>query len=164
MSAAPIRAAQENINDLVDNVLHLLEIEARAYRIQLQTSLAADLPQIDVDRVQIEQVITNLVKNALDAMRDSSAEPRLVILRTKINAEGMLEASVTDSGKGIEAEQLNHIFEPFYTTKQSGMGLGLSISRSIVEAHGGRLDAVRNATRGMTFRFTLPVAAEDAKS
>jgi PAS domain S-box-containing protein len=152
--------SRENINDLVDNVLRLLEIEARPYSIRMEKALAADLPQVVVDRIQIEQVITNLVKNALDATRDSSAEPRLVTLRTEINAEGMLQVSVIDNGKGIEVERLNHIFEPFYTTKQSGMGLGLSISRSIVEAHGGRLEAAKNAKRGMTFQFTLPIDAE----
>ncbi len=155
---------RENINDLVDNVLHLLEIEARAHRIQLQTALAADLPQVAVDRVQIEQVITNLVKNALDVSRDSAAEPRIVTLRTETSADGMLQVSVIDAGKGIPAEKLNQVFEPFYTTKQSGMGLGLSISRSIVEAHGGRLEAARNADRGMTFRFVLPIAAEGGKA
>jgi two-component system sensor kinase FixL len=81
-----------------------------------------------------------------------------------MNAEGMLDVSVTDTGKGIEVEELNQVFEPFYTTKQSGMGLGLSISRSIVEAHGGRLDAVRNAQTGMTFHFTLPIAADGGKA
>ncbi|MGA2798850.1 MAG: ATP-binding protein, partial [Thermoguttaceae bacterium] len=151
-------------NDLVDNVLGFLEIEARPYNIRLEKILAADLPQVAVDRVQIEQVITNLVKNALDATRDLSAELRLVTLCTIINAEGMLEVSVTDSGKGIEVEQLNHIFEPFYTTKQSGMGLGLSISRSIVEVHGGHLEAAKNAKRGMTFLFTLPIDAEGEKT
>ncbi len=156
--------SRENINDLVDNVLRLLEMEARAHNIRMEKALAADLPQVAVDRVQIEQVITNLVKNALEATRDLSAEPHLVTLRTEINAEGMLQVSVIDNGKGIEVEELNQIFEPFYTTKQSGMGLGLSISRSIVEAHGGRLEAARNAKRGMTFRFTLPIAAEGEKA
>ncbi|MGA2061476.1 MAG: ATP-binding protein [Thermoguttaceae bacterium] len=156
--------SRENINDLVDNVLRLLEIEARPYNIRFEKALAADLPQVVVDRVQIEQVITNLVKNALDATRDLSAEPRLVTLRTEINDKGMLQVSVTDSGKGIEVEQLNHIFEPFYTTKQSGMGLGLSISRSIVEAHAGRLEAAKNVKRGMTFQFTLPIDPEGEKT
>jgi PAS domain S-box-containing protein len=152
--------SRENINDLVDNVLGLLEIEARPYNIRFEKTLATDLPRVVVDRVQVEQVITNLVKNALDATRELSTEPRLVTLHTEINAEGMLQVSVTDSGKGIAIEELNHIFEPFYTTKQSGMGLGLSISRSIVEAHGGRLEAARNAKRGMTFLFTLPIVAK----
>ena len=156
--------SRENINDLVDNVLRLLETEARANNIRMEKALAADLPQVAVDRVQIEQVITNLVKNALDATRDLSAEPRMVTLHTQKNAGGMLEVSVTDNGKGVEVELLNHIFEPFYTTKQSGMGLGLSISRSIVEAHGGRLEAAKNAKRGMTFLFTLPIDAEGEKA
>lgn len=152
--------SRENINDLVGNVLGLLEIEARAHGVQVETDLAADLPRVAVDRIQIEQVITNLVKNAMEATRDLPAELWRVTLRTEINAHGMLEVSVTDNGKGIDAKELNKVFEPFYTTKQSGMGLGLSISRSIVEAHSGRLDAVRNDPRGMTFLFTLPIAAE----
>ena len=156
--------SQENINDLVGDVLSLLEIEARTHGIQLETDLAADLPRVAIDRIQIEQVITNLVKNAMDATRHLPAELWRVTLRTEINADGMLEVSVTDTGKGIEAEQLNKIYEPFYTTKQSGMGLGLSISRSIVEAHGGRLEAARNDHRGMTFRFALPIAAQGGKA
>ena len=152
--------SQENINDLVDNVVSLMEIEARPHNIRLETVLAAELPKVAVDRVQIEQVITNLAKNALDAARDLSPELRSVTLRTEINAEKMLQVSVIDAGKGIAIDKLDQVFEPFYTTKQSGMGLGLSISRSIVEAHAGRLEAVRNADKGMTFRFALPVAAE----
>ena len=156
--------SQENINDLVDNVLGLLEIEARPHNIRLETVLAAELPKVAVDRVQIEQVITNLVKNALDATRDLSPELRFVTLRTEINAQKMLQVSVIDAGKGIAGDELARAFEPFYTTKQSGMGLGLSISRSIVEAHGGRLEALRNANKGMTFRFALPIAAEGGKA
>ncbi|HEY4760883.1 MAG TPA: ATP-binding protein [Thermoguttaceae bacterium] len=154
----------ENINDLVNDVLGMLEIEARTRSIGLEVSLAADLPRIPVDRIQIEQVITNLVKNAMEAMQDLSPEGRQVILRTGMNAEGMLEVSVSDAGKGVEAAELSRIFEPFYTTKQSGMGLGLGISRSIVEAHGGRLEALRNDHRGMTFRFTLPIAVEGQRA
>lgn len=154
----------ENINDLVSDVLGLLEIEARANNIQLEKDLASGLPKVTVDRIQIEQVITNLVKNALDAMRDLPPDRCRVIVRTGMNGEGMLEVSVIDSGKGIEPGQLDRIFEPFFTTKQSGMGLGLSISRSIVEAHGGRLEAMKNARRGMTFLFVLPVAVDGEKA
>jgi PAS domain S-box-containing protein len=154
----------ENINDLVGDILSLLVTEARAHQIRLDSDLAADLPQVSVDRIQIEQVITNLVKNAMEASGDLAPALRCVTIRTEMNAEGMLDVSVTDTGKGIEVEELNQVFEPFYTTKQSGMGLGLSISRSIVEAHGGRLDAVRNAQTGMTFHFTLPIAADGGKA
>jgi len=156
--------SQENINDLVGDVLGLLEIEARAHNVKLGTVLAAELPRVAVDRIQIEQVITNLVKNAMEATWDLPPELRRVTLRTEMNEAGMLQVSVTDTGKGIKAKELNQVFEPFYTTKQSGMGLGLSISRSIVEAHGGRLEAVKNAHKGMTFRFALPVAAEGGKA
>jgi signal transduction histidine kinase len=156
--------SRENINDLVGDVLGLLEIEARAHNVKLETVLAADLPRIAVDRIQIEQVITNLVKNAMEATWDLSPEQRHVTLRTEMNEDKMLQVSVIDTGKGIKVEELNQVFEPFYTTKQSGMGLGLSISRSIVEVHGGRLEAVTNAHKGMTFRFSLPVAAEGGKA
>ncbi len=156
--------SQENINDLVGVVLNLLKIEARAQGIRLETDLAADPPQVAVDRIQIEQVITNLVKNAMEATQDQPAVERSVSVRTAINGEGMLEVSVIDAGKGIEAEELERVFEPFYTTKQSGMGLGLAISRSIVQSHGGRLDADWNASRGMTFRFALPIVTEGEKA
>jgi PAS domain S-box-containing protein len=156
--------SQENINDLVDDVLGLLQIEARAHNIHLEKALAGGLPPVAVDRIQIEQVITNLVKNALDATCDLAPVRRCVTVRTEMNAQGMLEVSVIDAGKGIAAEQLSQVFEPFYTTKQSGMGLGLSISRSIVEAHGGRLEAARNPHKGMTFRFALPIAAQGGKA
>jgi PAS domain S-box-containing protein len=153
---------QENINDLVKDVFHLMEIEARVHSICLETDLAPDLPRITVDRIQIEQVITNLVKNAMDATEDLPLKFRHITVKTGLNAEGGVEVSVTDTGKGIDEKELNRLFEPFYTTKQSGMGFGLAISRSIVEAHGGRLNAVRNSHRGMTFRFALPKAAEGA--
>jgi C4-dicarboxylate-specific signal transduction histidine kinase len=151
----------ENINELVQNVLELLKIEIRTNNIQMETSLANDLPSIPADRIQIEQVITNLLKNAMEAMLDLSAEKRRATIRTALNVEKMLEVSIIDSGKGVEPAEFNHLFEPFYTTKQSGMGLGLSISRSIVESHGGRMEARQNEGMGMTFRFTLPMAGKD---
>jgi PAS domain S-box-containing protein len=151
----------ENINELAEDVLELLKVEIRTHNIQMEISLADDLPRILVDRIQIEQVITNLLKNAMEAVLDLSAEKRRVAIRTALDAEKMLEVSITDSGIGIEAAESIHLFEPFYTTKQSGMGLGLSISRSIVESHGGRLEARKNEAMGMTFRFTLPMAGKD---
>ena len=111
-----------------------------------------------VDRIQIEQVIINLVKNAMEAVWDASDGPRAVSIRTARAGRDGVEVAVSDSGPGVSAAELGRLFEPFYTTKPGGMGLGLSISRSIVKAHGGRLQAALNPDRGMTLRFSLPVS------
>lgn len=149
-----------NMNELVADVLDLMQIEARMHNINLQTSLADDLPQAIADRIQIEQVITNLIKNAMEATCHQASEYRRVIIQTATNIDGMLEIAVIDNGKGVDCQALTHVFEPFYTTKPCGLGLGLSISRSIVEDHGGRMQAANNPDGGMTFSFTLPVGSE----
>ncbi len=101
----------------------------------------------------------NLIVNGLDAMDDVAAERRTLILETSIGEAGTVQIAVRDSGVGLDPEHADRIFEPFYTTKSQGMGMGLAINRSIVEAHGGRLWAVPNADQGATFAFTLPAAA-----
>jgi PAS domain S-box-containing protein len=153
----------ENINNLVDDVLSLLEIDARSRSLQILTFLADDLPLIIVDRIQIEQVITNLVKNAMEATWSLPQQHRRVTLRTEMNSNGMVQVSITDTGKGIKSDDLNRVFEPFYTTKPYGMGLGLSISQSIVDSHGGHLEVVNNIHGETTFRFKLPVVLGGAK-
>src|SRR5260370_18446995 len=126
------------------------------YCISVLTELADHLPVVEADSVKLQQVLLNLIVNALDAMGDTNEGPRQLLIRTgKVEASGVLVA-VQDSGPGLEAAMLERVFESFYTTKPTGLGLGLSICRSIIEAHGGRLWASTTQRRGATFQFTLP--------
>jgi signal transduction histidine kinase len=123
----------------------------------LKTELANNLPAIRGDAVQLQQVLMNLVLNALDSMADGPADRRTLTVRTAENPEGWIEVSVEDAGRGISPENIPKLFDPFFTTKREGMGLGLSISRSIVQSHGGRIWAETRAD-GATFRFVIPVS------
>jgi two-component system sensor kinase FixL len=144
------------VGDLVREVGHLLAGEARKRGVKIQLDLASDLPEVEVDRIQIEQVILNLVRNGLEATPPGLTEPTLTI-RTELD-DGCVAVAVTDQGEGLQAEQVDRVFEPFFTTKHTGLGMGLAISRSIVRGHGGRIQATPNGARGATFRFTLPIA------
>jgi two-component system sensor kinase FixL len=123
--------------------------------------LGDGLPPVQGDKVQLQQVVLNLLLNAFDAMRECPVHEREVKLRLERNAMGMIQAAVSDRGTGLSGDKLDKIFQPFYTTKGEGLGMGLSISRSIIEAHGGQLWAENNRGRGATFYFTVPV--EDAQ-
>jgi PAS domain S-box-containing protein len=146
-----------DVNELIHDVTILLEVEMRLHDTCLELVLNRSLPEVTIDRIQIEQVVINLVRNAMEAMEETPKKERHVAIRTSCVAENLLAVAVEDAGRGPQTECIDRLFEPFYTTKASGMGLGLSISRSIIEAHGGRLEALPNAERGTTFRFTLPV-------
>jgi signal transduction histidine kinase len=122
----------------------------------LTLDLAAGLPPVRADRVELQQVLLNLVMNGLDAMRD--LEPQQLRVATRLDDAGQLEISISDRGTGIPEDRLPRIFDAFYTTKHHGLGMGLSIARSLVEAHGGRLWARNNAEGGATFTLTLPPA------
>ncbi|HEY8516058.1 MAG TPA: ATP-binding protein [Candidatus Binatia bacterium] len=145
-----------DVNDLVRGVAQLLEPEARRLGVRLELRLADELPELEVDRIQIEQVIMNLVRNGFDAMASAPPGTRAVTLRTALDAQGRVQIEVSDRGKGVRADDLERIFEPFFTTKQTGLGMGLSISRSIAEAHSGQLSARNNAEVGATFTLALP--------
>jgi signal transduction histidine kinase len=121
--------------------------------------LAEQLPCVLADRVQLQQVLLNLMMNAIDAMKSISDRPRILRVRTKRHEGNTVLVSVQDSGIGLEPEAMEQLFETFYTTKPDGMGMGLSISYSIIESHGGRLWANRNDGPGATFYFTLPAEA-----
>jgi signal transduction histidine kinase len=130
----------------------------------MRMDLAAGLPRVRGDRVQLQQVMVNLTINAVDAIRPMSDGPREILIRTGKEAECVV-VSVEDSGIGLSPEQMERIFEPFFTTKDQGIGMGLSISRSIVENHSGKLSASRREPRGAKFEFMLPMAgAADAAS
>jgi len=129
--------------------------------VSVQTQLAEDLPPIQGDRVQLQQVILNLIINAVEAMRCVSEGARELLIRTGKDASGGVLVVVQDSGPGVSPESFDRLFDAFYTTKPSGMGMGLSICRSIIEAHDGRLWAVPHDGPGATFQFTLPIHGED---
>src|SRR6267143_1740420 len=125
----------------------------------LRTELAHDLPLVLGDRVQLQQVILNLIMNGVEAMASVADRPRELFIRSRQHESDKVLVAVQDSGIGIDQQNLEKIFDTFYTTKSQGMGMGLAISRSIVEDHGGRLWAVPNDGPGMTFEFALPVDA-----
>jgi signal transduction histidine kinase len=147
-----------DLNATITEVLNVLGAEAGRRQVELATEFDPALPRVLGDRVHLQQVLLNLVVNAMDAMADTHASLRRVVVRTDLRQNGSVEVAVTDSGHGVSREDLSKLFESFFTTKQRGMGLGLSIARSIVQAHGGQIWAESDARGGATFRFTLPVA------
>jgi C4-dicarboxylate-specific signal transduction histidine kinase len=148
-----------DINRLILQVCTLMDNEIHGNLILLETQLAQDVPMIRADAVQVQQVIVNLVRNAIEAL--SATEERLKSLAIRSRRDGdNLVVDVQDEGMGIA--NLETIFEPFTTTKETGMGMGLAICRSIVEAHAGRIWVVRNEIRGVTFSFSLPTEPSDA--
>ena len=128
-----------------------------AYSCEVETSLAKDLPLIEVDPVQIQQVLVNLVGNAIDAMRQTPPDRRKVEISTAGNGENEVRLSVRDRGTGIRNEVHERLFDRFFTTKEQGLGMGLAIVRSIVESHGGRIQAENVTDGGACFYFSLPV-------
>jgi C4-dicarboxylate-specific signal transduction histidine kinase len=146
-------------NELVNDVLHLASGDLASRSIDSVMYLSSELPPVRGDRVQLQQVLLNLVMNACEAMSGSEPGVRTLTLRTQRTADGGVQLSVSDNGPGVPADRLDRLFEPFFTTKQQGLGLGLSISRSIVSAHGGRLWAENNSGLGATFHLALPPVA-----
>jgi signal transduction histidine kinase len=143
-------------------VIALTRNELRNSGTSLQTQLADGLPPVLGDRIQLQQVMLNLILNAVEAMSGSSATPRELVIRTEQDGPGGVLVAVQDSGPGLELESLDRLFDAFYTTKPGGLGMGLSICRSIIEAHGGRLWATPNLPQGAAFQFTLPRQREIA--
>jgi signal transduction histidine kinase len=152
---APNEKAPLDINEVVRDVVALAAGEARRTRASLRTEVAQDLPRVVADRVQLEQVVLNLLINGLDAMDTIVDRPREMVITTQREAVDRVHVAIRDSGAGIDPQLAHRLFEAFYTTKPNGMGMGLSISRSIVEQHGGRLWAVPNDGPGTTFHFTV---------
>jgi PAS domain S-box-containing protein len=148
-----------DVNDVIREMIVLLRGEATRYSISFRTELAADLPQIMGDRVQLQQVFMNLMLNGVDAMKNMNAGGELTIKSRQAENDKLL-ISVSDTGVGLPAQQADQIFKAFFTTKVQGTGMGLSISRSIVESHGGHLWAANNSPRGASFHVTLPTKVE----
>jgi C4-dicarboxylate-specific signal transduction histidine kinase len=157
--AEPVMS-QVDINSLVTDVLMLINREATGQRVEVQTQLASKLPPALGDRVQLQQVLINLVMNGIQAMAPVTDHARVLVVRTQRHDANQILVAVADTGIGIDSENLDRLFGAFYTTKPDGMGMGLSISRSIVETHGGSIQATRNSGPGMTFQFTLSVYRE----
>jgi len=151
----PARKDAVAINDAILEVIALTRTEAANNSVSVRTQLAASLPRVQGDRVQLQQVLLNLIINAIQAMRDVGEGERELLISTRNEPDGV-SVEVRDSGPGFAPAALERAFEPFYTTKPEGMGMGLSICRSIIEAHGGRLWATRCEPRGAVFQFTIP--------
>lgn len=144
-----------DINDIIKETVLLVSTDIKVRNIVLKVELESDLPIIHGDRIQLQQVLLNLISNSFDAMANNQS-PRELLIATSSKDHGMSMVSVKDSGCGIPEKNLTKLFEHFFTDKLDGLGMGLSISRSIVEAHGGHLDVINNPDRGATFYFTIP--------
>jgi C4-dicarboxylate-specific signal transduction histidine kinase len=145
-----------DLNEAAREVIALSLNELQRNRVILQPELADDLPLVTGDRVQLQQVILNLLRNASDAMREIDDRPRELLIRTERDGADGVRLSVQDAGVGLEAQDADRLFEAFYTDKSDGMGIGLSVSRSIIESHRGRLWAMPNEGPGATFAFSIP--------
>jgi signal transduction histidine kinase len=145
-----------DVNEVVRSVEPLTKMDALHNDVSLVMDLAPDLPPTAGDRIQLQQVMLNLVRNGCDAMRDSARHGGRLTLHTALAQPGTIEITVEDTGPPLSDESFARMFRPFYTTKAGGLGVGLSISRSIVEAHGGLLWASRNPEQGLTLHLTLP--------
>ena len=150
------------INQVIEQTAALAEGQAARNHVAIKLELSPDVPIVLGDSVQLQQVVLNLIVNGIEAMTPVTDRPRMLTLRTEPEDKGQVRVSVRDSGIGLNEEVMRRLFEPFFTTRAKGMGMGLSISRSIIEAHGGRLWAESNGSGGATFQFTLP--SEDGLS
>jgi len=157
--SAPAERESVDVNEIIRQMLVLLRSEANRYSIPMRTYLAAELPTVTADRVQLQQVFLNLMLNGIEAMKETGGE---LTITSELGQDGKLLISISDTGVGLPAEKADQIFNAFFTTKPQGSGMGLAISRSIVESHGGRLWAASNGGRGATFHFTLPSASKES--
>ena len=157
---APPRHDRFDINEAIEEVIEMVRAPIEKNKVSVRTRLAEGLTSVWGDRVQLQQVILNLILNAIEAMSSVEERGRMLSIRTEQRGAAGIIVAVHDSGPGVAPEHLQRIFEPFYTTKESGIGMGLSICRSIIDAHGGRLWADAEQPRGTVFQFTLPAAQE----
>ena len=157
---APPRKDWLDVNETIHEVIALAHSEVQRNGVALETQLSEDVPLILADRIQLQQVVLNLMMNAIEAMTGAGEGPRELLVRSGTDESQGVLVSVQDSGPGLDPKSLDHLFDAFYTTKPQGLGMGLAISRSIVEAHGGRLWATTNEPHGAVFQFTLPIGSE----
>jgi C4-dicarboxylate-specific signal transduction histidine kinase len=154
---APPQKDWLNVNETIHEVIALARSGIQQNGVALETQLSDDVPVILADRVQLQQVILNLMMNAIEAVSKVGKDPRELLVRSRTDKSKQVVISVRDSGPGFDPKSLEHLFDAFYTTKPQGLGMGLAISRSIIDAHGGRLWATANRDKGATFQFTLPI-------
>ena len=155
---APTKRQRINLKEIIEEMTGLLRAEADRYSIRIESELLANIPNLSANRVQLQQVLLNLMLNAIEAMKDTGGE---LTIRARANEDGKLFVSVSDTGVGLLVENSEKIFAPFHTTKAQGTGMGLTITRSIVESYGGRVWATANQNAGATFHFILPGETED---
>ena len=154
---APQQRELVGVNEVIGEMVMLLRGEANRYAVSIRTDLAADSPKVMADRVQLYQVLMNLMLNGIEAMKDTGG---ILVVKSQLARDSEVMITVSDSGVGLPAEKTDEIFDAFFTTKPQGSGMGLAISRSIVESHHGRVWATGNDGRGAAFHFTLPTATE----
>jgi PAS domain S-box-containing protein len=159
---APPQKEWLDVNDTLREAITLAHSEVQRNRVALQTRLSEDVPPVRADRIQLQQVVFNLIVNAIEAMSGATEGPRELWVTSEKVESTAVRITVRDSGPGLDPKGLDHLFDAFYTTKPHGLGMGLAISRSIVEVHDGRLWATANDGRGATFQFTLPTGGERA--
>jgi len=158
---APAHKDWLDLNATIRDVLALVRSEVQRHRVVVETHLAEEVPLVWADRIQIQQVLLNLLINAIEALSGVGDGPREVVVRSELDAAPGVRVTVGDSGPGLDPQSLDRLFEAFYTTKPHGLGLGLAISRSIIAAHGGRLWVTANVPRGAVVQFTVPIGNEE---
>jgi signal transduction histidine kinase len=146
-----------DLNEVIGEILLMGRNEANRHSVNIRTEIAGDLPNVMADRVQLQQVLMNLILNGIQAMEEKGG---LLTIKAQLDQDGRVLIAVSDTGAGLPAEKAEQIFEAFFSTKPEGSGMGLAISRSIIESHGGRVWATSNCGKGATFYFTLPIAAQ----
>lgn len=159
MRKAPLHQELVDLNTLIREAVSFIAADARQQGIGLRVEVAASIPKVEVDPIQIQQVLVNVMRNSLDAMSDPGIDYRELTIRAELTAENTVTVTLCDTGRGLAEGVHELLFYPFFTTKPEGMGLGLPISASIIEAHGGRLWATAEAGSGTTFHFTVPCAS-----
>jgi two-component system sensor kinase FixL len=148
-----------DMNELIHELAGLIETDARLHDVSVAFDLTPEVVRVQVDPVQVQQVLLNLLRNAMEALSDQGLGRRAIAVRTRRLSDGRIEAAVCDNGPGVDPDIVERMFDPFCTTKSSAAGLGLSVSRTIIEAHGGKLEYVPDGSRGASFRIRLPSLA-----